>query len=521
MTSLNNNTVVSPVVAQKVVALPKKATVQIVESAFDIKQKKSEYDVLLGMDVLVEKSIEELVRTGLVFDRGNILVCIDRDNSVHQLNATTIRFALSKLVNFVKTTYNKGTSVTEPVNCPSYIGETISSMTKWRGMPIIDAVTDHPVLTSDNKLIGSGYNKSTKTFGRFDDANFNIPVNPSFEDAIKSLEEVQKLLQTFEFEGAGDESATLSAMLTAVSRPVLSTALLTLIDAPMSGSGKGYLGGLLAKLACNAVHPAKQLPDNHDEIRKVITSSLLSAKPVLFFDELAMSEIDCPSIRTLATAEIFSDRMLGSNRDIDVSTKTFVVCTGNNISPTADTARRMLHIRLNPMCENPSSRQFSYDAEAEMTAKRDEFVSHLLTIQRAFLLANTRGETTKPAQAIGGFKDWDLMCRQPILWLTGVDSCTRMLETMKSNPAKNDLLAMINAWTEAFGDVATKASDAIRNEAFKALCEDYIKRKPGSQITSIGVGMWIKKHKGQVVDKKYFDEDVSVNGVQYWVVRSI
>lgn len=521
MTSLNN-TVVSPVApASNVVALPKKATVQIVESAFDIKQKKTEYDVLLGMDVLVEKSIDELVKTGLIFDRGNILVCIDRDNAVHQLNKVTIRLILSKLASFVKTTYNKGASVTEPVNCPSYIGETIASMTKWRDMPIIDAVTDHPVLTSDNKLIGSGYNKSTKTFGRFDDANFNISANPTFEDAIKSLEEVQKLLQTFEFEGAGDESATLSAMLTAVSRPVLSTALLTLIDAPMSGSGKGYLGGLLAKLACNAVHPAKQLPDNFDEIRKVITSSLLSAKPVLFFDELAMSEIDCPSIRTLATAEIFSDRMLGSNRDIDVSTKTFCICTGNNISPTADTARRMLHIRLNPMCENPSSRQFSYDAETEMTAKRDEFVSHLLTIQRAFLLANSRGETTKPAQAIGGFKDWDLMCRQPILWLTGVDPCQRMLETMKSNPAKNDLMVMLNAWVEAFGDTPTKAGEAVKNEGFRTVCEDYMKRRPGMQINSILVANWIKKHKGQVVDKRFFDEHSFYQGSPFYIVKSI
>ena len=116
-------------------------------------------------------------------------------------------------------------------------------MTAWVGMPRIDAIADHPFLNVNNKLIESGHSATTKTFGRFDDAKFSIPANPSKEDAAAALLDFRRILQTFEFEVAGDEAASLAAMLTAVSRPALATAPLTLIDAPMSGSGKGYLGG--------------------------------------------------------------------------------------------------------------------------------------------------------------------------------------------------------------------------------------------------------------------------------------
>jgi len=531
MTSLTKPVVPGvPGVAASVITLPtaakpvKPSVVQVVESIFDhqLKHSVTQIEVCPGnLGQVVDQSIEALVNTGLVYDRGGVLVGIDRDNSVHQLNASTIKFALAKIVTYAKITYVKGQIVTETIDVPKYVGETIAAMTAWVGMPRIDAIADHPFLNVNNKLIESGHSATTKTFGRFDDAKFSIPANPSKEDAAAALLDFRRILQTFEFEVAGDEAASLAAMLTAVSRPALATAPLTLIDAPMSGSGKGYLGGLMAKLAHNGTHGAKQLPDDHNEVHKVIMSALMAAKPVVFFDELAMSDIDCPAIRTLATAEIYSGRLLGVMKDVEVSTKTFVECTGNNVSPTADTARRMLHIRLNPMCENPSSRQFSYDAEADMSANRNHFVSLLLTIQRAFLLAHKRGETVKPEQAIGGFKDWDLMCRQPIIWLTGIDPCERMLTTMKSNPAKNDLLTVLAAWKVAFGDTPTKTGDALRDDVFRMTCEETIKRKPGSQISPISLGMWIKKHKGQVIDKSYFDEDASVNGVQYWAVKSV
>lgn len=501
---------------------PARATTAVTESIFDLEKARTQIDVNQGLAEVVDLCIDALVKTGQVFDRGGILVAIDRDNSIHQLTAPTIRFALSRLVKTVKTSLHKNQIVTEPVPVPGYVGDTIAGLTKWRGMPIVEAITDHPVLTSENRLIGAGYDHETRVFGRFDDSRFSVPENPTTDDALAALDRLRQLLRTFEFETPGDQAAALAAMLTAVSRPVLPTALLTLIDAPMPGSGKGYLGGLIARLAQNKTHPAKRMGDNGDEIHKEIVSALLAAKPVVFFDEMGMSEIDCPAIRMLATAEIYSARLLGVMREVDVSTKTLVLCTGNNVSPTADTARRMLHLRLNPQVENPSARHFKYSADEDMQENRDRFIEDVLTIQRAFLLAHARGETVRPEQAVGGFKAWDLMCRQPILWLGGVDPCERMLRTMRENPAKNELLTIMTAWFEKFGNIPTKTGEALQCADFIKICEEHMRRKPGSQISAISLGLWLKRHRGQVVQGRLFEVEVTdKDGVSFWRVREI
>lgn len=311
MTSSNNSRAHSltsiPAPAPTAVAV----SAALVDSLFDVDATaRPTIDVKEGMATIIDVCIAALVETGLVFDRGGILVAIDRDNSVHQMNSATIRFALSKLMRFEKSSLYKGQVVTEPVVVPAWVGETIAALTKWQGMPIVDAISDHPFFTSTGRLVGAGYDTETRVFGRFNDADFSIRQDSTKQDASAALTEVRRLLQTFEFETAGDEAAALAGMLCAVCRPALPTAPLNLIDAPMPGSGKGYLGGLMARLAQNKQHPAKRMGENPDEMHKEIASALLAAKPVIFFDELSISEIDCAAIRMLASVEIYSARLL-------------------------------------------------------------------------------------------------------------------------------------------------------------------------------------------------------------------
>lgn len=506
----------------------KPMTLTLAESVFAIDlASKIEIDVTEGMSAIVDKCIAELVKTGLVFDRGRILVAIDRDNSIHTMTKATVRFALSKIIKFVKSTYNKGTLITEPANAPAYVGEIIIALTKWHGMPVVDAITDHPVITLDGRLLGAGYDPSTRIFGRFDPCNFSVPENPTKADAVSALQTIKRLLQTLEFEHDGDESAALSSMLTAVCRPVLITALMILIDATTSGSGKGYLGGLFARLSEDKEPAAKQMKADDAEMDKQILSVLIAARPVCFFDELGMAEIDLPSLRTFASAPLYGGRLLGLNKDVEFLVRTFVLATGNNVSPTADMARRTLHIRLDPQCENPSLREFKYlcddpaikSAAQDVRKNRNYFISCILTIQKAYLLAQARGETTDPGSTNGGFEDWDTLCRKPVFWLTGTDPCHRMIKTMMNNPAKNELLTVMSAWLDVFGSSPKKAVDALNNYNFAAVCNDTIKRKPGTDVNSISLGLWIKKHKGQIVEGHCFVEHATVQGTQYWSVR--
>jgi putative DNA primase/helicase len=523
MQTQNNNTVVAPVSNSSITAIPA-ATAQIVESIFDLKRIKNRpsVDTSIGLDLIIDAAIKALVDTQLVFDRCSILVCIDRDNSMHQLKPATVRLVLARLIEFTETKFIRGREETVPVPPPAYIGETICAMTKWPDMPIVESVSDHPFVTADGNIIGIGYDMKTRNFGRFDLTKFNVIENPTEEDAATALLVVQRLLQSFSFETAFDEAAAIAAMLAAVARPAVDTSLLVLIDAAMSGSGKGYLGELFARLAHDKHYAANQLPNDEAELHKSLMSELIAASPVCFFDEVAVADIDSQCLRTFISAPVYGGRFLGFQRKISFPNKTFTLATANNCSATADMARRTLNIRLDPKCENPSARRFEYKAHLDMQANRALFVSSLMTIQKAFLLAQQRGEITHPQHVIGGFDEWETLCRLPVIWLTGIDPCHKTFETMKSNSAKNELLVIIAAWVDAFGDKAIKAGDALKNENFAACCEENIKRKPGSHVNSISFGIWLKKHKGSVTQNKRFHDDAvdSKTGSVYWKVIS-
>lgn len=444
--------------SSNVIALPKKLanlTNDVAPSLFSCTPAEDRPQINIAGEQykIVDDSIAALIKTGKVFDRAGELVAVDAENTLHSLTKPTVSFALSRLINFGKMTLNKKTQEFEmkPAPVPNYVGDMIINLTNWHNMPRVDALTDHPILTLNNKLTKVGFDEETRLFGRFDPAKFNVPEYPMVDDIENSVQSLRRLLQTIEFETAGDEAAALCSMFTATSRSLLETAPITLIDAPMSGSGKGYTGNILCRFSENKKPAGAQLKGDDAEMEKVLISVLRSGSQVLFFDELGMSDIDCVPLRTFASEEFFKGRLLGASKELTYSTKIFALATGNNVSPTADMARRMLVIRLNPNCENPSTRHFDYDALSDVIANRDSFVTHVLTIQRAFLQAQAAGATTKLTTSIGSYKSWETLCRLPIHWVTGIDPCERMLKIMSSNPHKDELMTIMTAWIDSFG----------------------------------------------------------------------
>lgn len=530
-TQNNNNAVVAPVLSA--VTKPKLTTTQAASIFAIDPSNRPEIDINEGMHIIVDKCIAALVDTGLVFDRGSILVCIDRDNSIHTLTKATVKFALSKIFKFVKSSWNPQANqlVKQPATIPDYVGDTIISLTKWDNMPIVDALTDHPILTADNRLLAPGYDIKTRVFGRFDEDKFDVPANPTLQDAVDALKYIQRLLQTFDFEAAEDEAAALAMFFTAVSRAGIPTALMTLISASMPGSGKGYLATLACWLAKSEEPIARQLQDDKAEMHKALMSVLMATEPVCFFDEIEMSDIDMPCLRTFTTAPVYGGRCLGYIRNIHFPNRTFVSGTGNNVAPTADMARRILWLHLNPQCENPSLRRFGYicddplikSANADVKANRNIFISKILTIQRAFLLAQQRGETVQPSETLGGFDEWESLCRLPIQWLTGVDPAAKSIQAMKENAQKDELATMMSVWVDHFGKTPVTPAQAVKNEGFEEACNENMRRKPGSTVTNITLGMWLKRHKGQIVGKKMFDiagKDSHTKAI-FWTVREL
>src|SRR5690606_20709273 len=94
----------------------------------------------------------------------------------------------------------------------------------------------------------------------------------------EALRELRELVREFPFATELDESAALSAILTAVARPMLSTAPAYLIAAHDLGTGKSFLAGLVAFFA-GEDETMRRWAQRAEEQDKSLLAALMEAKP--------------------------------------------------------------------------------------------------------------------------------------------------------------------------------------------------------------------------------------------------
>ena len=117
-------------------------------------------------------------------------------------------------------------------------------------LPTLNGLARSTVLSEGGLGLVStpGYDPATGVYGVFDPDEFPIPEFTE-EAAREALAGMKELVEEFHFNGPGDRSAALSAMLTAAIRSSLPVAPAFSISASSPGSGKSYLGSLLAPFA--------------------------------------------------------------------------------------------------------------------------------------------------------------------------------------------------------------------------------------------------------------------------------
>jgi hypothetical protein len=87
---------------------------------------------------------------------------------------------------------------------------------------------------------------------------------------------------------------------------------------------------------------------------------------------------------------------------VPLNTSAFVVLTGNGLAVAEDLARRFIIVELDPQTEDPEARTFTTDIRAEVTARRFELLTALLTIWRW----GRQTPSISPGRALGSFEKW-------------------------------------------------------------------------------------------------------------------
>jgi hypothetical protein len=232
-----------------------------------------------------------------------------------------------------------------------------------------------------------------------------IPEQPTPEQlqAAKKLL-LDELLGDFPFASSADLAHALAALLLPfVRRMIEGCTPVHLIEAPTPGSGKGLLADVLSLIALGRPCEPTTVTADEDEIRKKITALLVKGQPIILLDNVRV-DLDSAQLASALTAEVWSDRLLGQNRMIDLPNHATWVVTANNPRLSLEIARRCLRIRLDPGTDRPWQRTgFRHSPLRDwVRATRGALLQALLVLVQAWIMAGRPPGT----ETLGSFERW-------------------------------------------------------------------------------------------------------------------
>jgi hypothetical protein len=227
------------------------------------------------------------------------------------------------------------------------------------------------------------------------------------------------------------------------------------------------------------------------------------AKPaVVLFDDMQTDWTPHSALNRMLTSETVTERMLGSNKMVTVSTASLIVGTGNNISPVRDMSRRVVTISLVPLTASPATLAYKGSPVAVVRGDRGKYVAKALTIVRAWEVC---GRPRADVLPIASFGEWSDRCRQPLLWLGESDPAQSLLDQLTDDPDAEALGHLLTAWHAMFGSKATMVREVLAKaggHGDHGLAEalDELPVKVDREVNNSKLGWFLRRNTNRVVN---------------------
>ncbi|MFH1924154.1 MAG: primase-helicase zinc-binding domain-containing protein, partial [Planctomycetota bacterium] len=235
-----------------------------------------------------------------------------------------------------------------PCHVPRWAVEAVAARDQWEGIRPIEGVVEAPVLRADGTILQQpGYDSLTGLLFQPRGAFPEIPERLTVDGARRAVDALLESVADFPFATPAHKAAWLAATLTPFARfAFYGCAPLNLIDANVRGCGKGLLADVTGAIFCWREMSRMPKAGDDDEFRKRITALAIAGDPLILIDNI-VGFLGSPSLDAALTATSWSDRVLGKSEMVtDVPLTATWYATANNAILGADTARRVLHIRL-------------------------------------------------------------------------------------------------------------------------------------------------------------------------------
>lgn len=448
---------------------------------------KSKIYLVIGKQPEAITHCENLLHDdGCIYQRGKTLFRITQEEPkprdgikpggsfrLQEITQSWLQNKLNKIATFVEFKEGKNGDIEEVIkNCPRVIPEMILENSGMWPFPYITGVCETPTLRADGSLINKrGYDTRTGLYMAIDN-KWQIPENPTREDALKAYDKLFYVIKDFEFTDEESRTTAISAMLTGTVRRLLPSAPAFCFDAPKRGSGKTLLadtiGGIITGEAITTINQGR----DEVEFSKRIDSIIFRGDPVINIDNIEYP-VSGDTINSILTSELYNPRVLGKSETPKCETNILIMFTGNNVVFKGDMVRRVLISRIDPQCDNPEDRTFDINLREYSREHRRELVTAALTIIRAYHAA---GAPRQPVKNYGSFEQWCEFARYPLIWLDKVDPIKSREKVKESDPVTGNLKELLESW---YGIYQSK------NKTAKEVAEDVRTKFNGKSALSV------------------------------------
>lgn len=392
---------------------------------------------------IVDRCIGALATDEAVFDYGGTLIAIDQAGVAFPVSPHWICTALERKFAVTKFDARQGGQV--PSKIPLEIAQRILSVRERWTFPQLTSLCDHRLIDEQTP----GYHRASGIYIHADPTKWK----PIPRDVSSALTTLWYPVSLFPYSSPADRGSALAMLLTAVVRPTMETAPAFLVTSTTFSSGKTKLSEVAALLAGGNPSGAGFTPDD-DEMEKRLAGLLMQGSPSITFDN-ASGLVGGDVLARLLTQGTFSARRLGTNDYLRLPSRALVIVNGVNASPSADTVRRFLTVRLDPGIERPEEQDFPFDPVAWTREHIEEMRAAALCILRA---ARSQKAT------LGSFERWSEVVLSAVLTIGG--EYGNPMETMQrartEDPELEQLEAFLSGWHALVADRPMLISDMLR-----------------------------------------------------------
>lgn len=269
-----------------------------------------------------------------------------------------------------------------------------------------------------------GYNART---GIFNSANLGLDrtavetaMRADLNAARQAFTRLWNLTTGFVFDdGETGGVVAVAALMTAALRASLPLAPAIGISGPDYGAGKSYFADMCALTNSGEIAATIALAKDLTEFDKTLDSALRSKRSVISLDNLTYFP-NTPKLAQCITSEIIEVRPMGQNDTTElVDNRALLIMNGNGCLPERDMVRRVLFTSLGVRGEAAEKRKYHTDARTFIQDHRAAVLIDIATISCAYI--NHVRQSNQRGASLSQFHDWDLMVRQPIMWMGGPD----------------------------------------------------------------------------------------------------